>query len=106
MGRLWAGFWHPSRAKWAFWEGAERAECAERARRGGSGERPTGLLEPSVGRLDWKNLKNWKRLGKSDTPCTRAKPRGRRIQVRCRAKPATALEQVGGLKRGRADLQI
>ena len=80
MGRLWAGFWHPSRAKWGFWEGAESKKWAERARRRGSGERPTGLLEPSVGRLDWKNLKNWKRLGKSDTPCTRAKPRGRRIE--------------------------
>ena len=65
---------HPSQAKWGFWEGAERAERAERERRGGSGDRPTGLLETFFGR------KNWKKLGKSDTPCTRAKPRGRRIE--------------------------
>ena len=89
MGRLWAGFWHPSRAKWAFWDRAECAERAERARRGGDGVEGFGLLETFFGR------KNWKKLGKSDTPCTRAKPRGRRIQVRCRAKPATALDQLG-----------
>ena len=55
-------------------EGAERAERAERARRRGDGVEGFGLLETFFGR------KSWKKLGKSDTPCTRAKPRGRRIE--------------------------
>ena len=45
MGRLWAGFWHPSRAKWAFWNRAERADRAECARREGDGVEGFGLLE-------------------------------------------------------------
>ena len=63
--------------------------------RGADGVAPAGLLETFVEGVDDVDGQDG-RTGSSDvsldTPSTRGKPRGRRIQGRCRAEPATVLD--------------
>ena len=76
LGRLGGRFWHPSPAKWGVWGPAERAERADRARREGAGVERPASWKPFFGRMNLEGGTG----NPSSTPCSRGKPRGRRIE--------------------------